>query len=495
MKMDYILSFDVGTSAVKAAVVGADGAIAGVADAAYPLLTPKPGWAEQEPDAYWRAVCLSARKALKASGVSAAQVRGVVFATQWKGIIPVDRNGAPLYNNILWLDTRAQEQADRLNAAMGRFIGVGSQYWPRLMWVKENLCDIYGCAYRILEVNSYLKFRATGEFTMDETNSFVSASDAGLQDYYNRILKAGGIDKGKFPSITAASEEAGRLTKQAAQELGLAIGTKVFGGCGDIPAIAIGSGCVGLHREHLYIGSSGWIGRVEEQPVLDGNFLFQVLCGGRFMVVSGMQSACMTQNWAVDLLYPQEKARLDAEFFPWLETEIAAVPPDSRNLLSTPWLYGETAPFSLDARSVFVNLSPEHTRSHMLCAVQEGVCFHLRLRRELMNAAEKPGTVRAVGGATASAHWMQCFADILNVTVEIPADAQHAGAAGAAACAAVGLGWWGTLGDADAHISAEKTYLPRREYTAHYDMLFGAFKMLYPALSDVFAKLNKEKQT
>ena len=490
--MDYILSFDVGTSAVKAALVSPEGEIAAVSDQAYPLYSPKPGYAEQDPQDYWQAACASAKRAIGSAKIKPSQVKGVVFSTQWKGIIPIDRQGVTLHPNILWLDARAAEQSDRLNSKMGCFVGPASQYWPRLMWVRENLPEIYDRAELLLCVDSYLKWKATGQATADVTNSFIRADDSNLQDYYDRILCAGNLDANKFPPITSATEEAGKVTRQAAEELGICPGTKVFGGCGDIPAIAIGAGCVGLGKEHMYLGSSGWMGRVDPKPMLAENFLFQALEAGRFLTVSGMQSACMSQNWAIDVLYSQEKKQMGDDIFALIDQETGAVPPGADHLVATPWIHGETPPLSRFAHGMFVNLHACHTRAHMIVALRESIAYHLRMRRELLDGASPASPMRIVGGGAKSDQWMQAFADILDTPVEVPANARHAGALGAAACAAVGLGWWGSLTEADQRIGVQSTYEPRAQYATCYDRLYQAFCALYPALKNVFESLNQE---
>ncbi len=491
--MEYILSFDVGTSAIKAALVSREGEIAAVSVETYSLIIPQPGWAEQVPQEYWRAACVSARRAIHDAGVAPREIKGIVFATQWKGVIPVDQDGQVLHNAIIWLDARAGVQAERLNSAMGCFVGSDNQYWPRLMWLKENMPDIYDRSELLLGVDSYLKFRATGIATSDATNSFTRAEDPELQAFYDRILEVDNLDADKLPPMTSATAEAGRITEQAAEEMGICVGTPVFGGSGDIPAVAIGAGCVGYGKEHMYLGSSGWIGRVDQRSMPLQGVLYEVIENNRMLSISGMQSVCMTQDWAIKTLYHAERAAMEDRIFDLLDQETAIVPPCADNLLATPWLYGETPPLSRDAHVVFLNLQPHHTRAHMVTAIRESIACHLRMCKEQLDGPGSGGTaMHIVGGGAKSDQWMQAFADILGIPVEVPVNAQHAGAAGAAACAAVGMGWWGNLADADNNIRIERTFVPRPEFSARYEHLYHTFLKVFPALREIFESLRPE---
>ncbi len=155
MENSYVLSYDVGTGSVKTVIVDFEGNVVSVANAIYPLLMPQAGWAEQKPEAYWDAVCISTKKALEQAEISPRDVKGVVFGTQWKGIIPLDSKDKVLYNNIIWLDSRAGKQAEKLNKKMGANLFMGNDYWPKLMWVKEELPEIYEKTESFLEVNAF----------------------------------------------------------------------------------------------------------------------------------------------------------------------------------------------------------------------------------------------------------------------------------------------------------------------------------------------------
>ena len=151
MDQRYVLAYDLGTSGVKGALVNMQGEVIDTATADYLLYTPNPNWAEQDPEQYWQGVCEVTRQVLEHTGVAPDTVAGMAFGTQWKGIIPIDKDGKVLHNSIIWLDARAVDQAKRLNEKFGEGMFAASDYWPKLMWLRENRPECVENAEIILE--------------------------------------------------------------------------------------------------------------------------------------------------------------------------------------------------------------------------------------------------------------------------------------------------------------------------------------------------------
>ena len=141
-----VISYDLGTSGIKVVLVDTEGELIGYTTAQYPLITPAPGWAEQDPVQYWRALCECTRRLLTECGCSPKNVKGISLCTQWKGIIPVDGCGNVLHNSMIWLDARAEKQAAILNKALSTDAFTGQSYWARIMWLKEMHPTIYDAA-------------------------------------------------------------------------------------------------------------------------------------------------------------------------------------------------------------------------------------------------------------------------------------------------------------------------------------------------------------
>lgn len=492
MTHSYIASYDVGTSGVKATFLNVKGEVCSYSTVTYSLLTPQPNWVEQDPALYWEAICLASKKAMQQLDAAPSQVKGIAFGTQWKGILPLDEHDEVLYNTIIWLDGRAAEQAVKLNERLNTNVMYDREYWPKLMWIKEEMPDLYKKTNCFLEVNSYLKFKATGIKAVDMTNNFIFSTNQRLQTYYDRILKAADLDPGKFPPLVMSAERVGGLTAKAAIELGLVEGIPVFGGCGDIPAIAIGAGSSSLGGNHIYLGSSGWFGTVIPERINGIGELYQSFDQDKDLMIYPIQSACMTLDWAINQFYKVEKGILEDNIFMLIDKELTDVPAGSLSLIATPWIHGELQPLSNHAKAVFFNITNHHDRRHFLSAIMEGICYMLRWKIEIFEkeTGQTLDSIRVVGGGACSEPWMQMMASILQIRVSVPSSPQHAGAVGTAYCALIGLGICKDFEEADQNILENRTFLPNKEHTGLYNQLYGVFKSLYPRLKDVYETLN-----
>jgi len=492
MRDKYIASYDIGTSGAKIALVDYKGNLISSETVGYPLITPQPGWAEQVADTYWSAVCRGTNLVIDKSGVQKNDVKGIVFATQWKGIIPLDENDNVLHNAIIWLDGRAGKQAEKLNERLNTNTFTERDYWAKLMWVKEEMPEIYEQTQCFLEVNSFLKFKATGVKAVDLSNNFIHTLEVELQKYYSSVLKAAELDPEKFPSLVMPTERVGGLTYTASEEIGLCKNTSVFGGCGDIPAIAVGAGCSTPGSIHIYLGSSGWLCSSVSVRKKNVGELYQSFDKGKELMLYPLQAACMAQNWAIDQFYNAEHKILKDDIYSYIDKEIADIVPGSNNILATPWLHGELPPLSNEARMVFLNITNMHDRRHLLNAVLEGICYSLRWKVEIYKyqTGVTLESIRVVGGGASSSHWMQTLSNILQIPVVIPTNARHSGAIGSAFCAIVGLGIYKDLNEADSIIREEKRFVPNIEYKEQYDELYSLFKKIFPTMKGIFTALN-----
>lgn len=236
MKEQFVIAYDFGTSGVKAVLISFSRQVKATANGTYNLYVPQEGYAEQDPEEYWSAVCDTTKTVLHENDIDASQICGIVFGTMWKGIIPVSADGEVLCRSIIWLDTRAEEQANKINCALDTDKYSGADYWPKLMWLKENKPEIVDKAQMILEVNAFLKWKATGECVSDISNNFAKSFDENIDSQYEELFNIIGIDRNKFPRWAGSEEKVGEITAKAAQELGLLEGTPVFAGCSVLPS-------------------------------------------------------------------------------------------------------------------------------------------------------------------------------------------------------------------------------------------------------------------
>ena len=484
----YVLAYDLGTSGVKGALVTPEGEVAYTATASYPLYTADGGIAEQDPADYWQGVCSVTKAVLEKGNVAPEEVMGMALDTMWKGIIPVDDAGNVLHRSIIWLDSRSVEEARLLNEKFGEGTFTSADYWPKLFWLRRNRPDVFEKATAVFEVNSYIKWSATGVASVDEGNSFVRSSDPKLDAFYAEMMDFMDIPRDKFPQVAPSCGLVGYVTEKASAELGLPEGVPVFGGTSDINAIAMGSGAAAIGGVHIYFGSSGWIGYTLAHEFKE--LYFSPFDNKRDVHIMGSQAIGLSYNWAIDRFYGEEKKALGDGIYALLDQQLADIPAGSEGVFATPWFYGERPPlFGRDARGNFLGLGAIHDRRHMTRAVMEGVCYQLRMGAEY-NLKEKgrhlPEKVRAIGGGSCSGIWMQILADVLDVTIEVPAETRHAGTLGTAYCALVGLGLCNDIEDAASRVNIAKVYTPNPEAVAVYEKGYHVFEKIYKTLAPLF---------
>lgn len=493
MQKQYVLAYDLGTSGVKGALVDTNGHLAFAATSDYPYDRPREGWAEQDPNNYWNGVCKVTGKLLSDASIDSAQILGISFGTLWKGIIPVSGDRV-LRRSILWLDGRAADQAARINARFPGQAYSGFDYWPKLLWLREHEPEMIRQSDRILEVNAFLKWKATGVAAVDVSNSFLRSFDPALDSYYEELLRFMDIPREKIPPFVDATTRVGTVTERAAKELGVLPGTPVFGGCNDIQAVCIGAGCAQIGGVHAYFGSSGWLGFTVAHSEKAATTPFDC---SRDIQMAGMKAVGLSFDWIIRNFYPELAENLAGDIYDEVNRQVVQVSPGSGGVFATPWLFGENPGVAgLDARCCFLNLSAEHTRAHMTRAMMEGVCYHLRQVTDMVCKARQlpyPTEICAVGGGACSDVWMQILADVLNVTVRVPNQPRHAGAIGTAYTALIGLGIFENYEDASNHMKYKCGFQPKPENRGCYDRGFEIYQTLYATLKPVFEKREHDE--
>ncbi len=511
----FIVSHDVGTGGSKAVLTDLEGNI--IASSFEPYLTsyPQANWAEQDPRDWWRAVTSSTRRLLKEGKINPRQVIGTGFATQMLGVLPVDASGDPLRQAIIWIDSRADEQAARMVRRMGGprvvmalagAVPSGKDVVCKILWIKEKEPDIYAATHKILDVTGYLVFRATGNMVIDHT----AAGATGLlknktREWDTLLARLLGVYLDKLPEVKSSVEVVGLLTREAASEMGLEPGTPVIGGMGDIPAAATGSGALENGDAHIYLGTSGWlVVSVAKPKNLGRNGIASIASADprMLLMIGETETAGACLKWFADnFATAQERERAAREedemaIFAVLDEVVEGVEPGARRLLFTPWLFGERAPITdTTLRAAFVNLSLGHEREHLLRAIYEGVAYNFRWLVDAVSGAGFPCRVlRAIGGGARSDIWMQIMADVTRRTVEAVADPQEAGARGCALAVAVALQEYVSYRDLKKVIKVRRTFEPDPQCCPEYGELYQVFRALYGNLTGICRRLNEPAQ-
>lgn len=485
------LVFDFGTTSLKAALVE-DERILAETNEGYPVSVPHDGWAEQDPAELWDVAGSAGRELMSGLGESPETIDSVVFIAPWKAIIPVSEAGEVLRPAIIWLDARAHEEAEELNREMGEFVGTGQEIWPRLMWCRRNEPGIWAASKWIMGLVTYFKWRATGEVATEPSDDFVTSPVPELAARYAEILERAGLaeETGKFPPARPSSELVGSLTPEAAEHLGLAPGTGVRGGFGDLPAITLGSGPVEEGASHLYIGTSSWFAVVTRDADRLAPPLTFTHDEAHRVALYPLQTAGMAFDWIVRELYGYEQAHLDEELLDRVNRDVAEIPAGSDRLLATHWLNGELPPLDKTARGAYINLTPSHDRRHMVRAMMESLCYTHRASIEAYQESSGRAVEEVVctGGGASSAVWMQMMADVLRRPVVVPANPRYTGVIGGFRASALGSG-----DRYEPAVPPASTHEPDARNADVYDEMFAHYQAVFPALKDLFARMNDRK--
>lgn len=504
----YILAHDIGTSSDKAVLVRFDGSIRATASAPYPTYYPNPAWVEQNPEDYWKAVCDTSRRVLAENDIPPENVAALVFSTQAQGVIPVDQGGNALYPNITWVDGRAEKQAQGIMRKVGGkklftlLAGtpiMGKDCIAKIIWLKEERPAVYQNAYRILDVNGYLKFRCTGKMVTELSGASGYGFDLKKKTWMS-VLPLAGIDMKKLPPLVKSTDMVGGLTGEAAMETGLMAGTPVFGGCDDVQAAAVGAGQQEDGDVHVYLGTSAWVAAATKtgDAFRHGAAAIQSANPDMNLIAGITESAGANIEWIRDQFFHHEKEKYGSGVFRYMDGVIADVPPGSDGLICTPWMLGERCPVSsTTTRATLFNITMVHTREHLMRAVYEGIAYNIRwiLQNFCRDYGIACDDIRIIGGGGLDSGWMQILSDVTNRRISVVENPRNAGAVGAAVVALIGLGELESFAAAKKFVRVSETYTPNPENKAVYDNLFAQYQKLYRSLSGLYAEVNGKRFT
>ncbi len=349
----------------------------GKATVGYEPHYPRPGWAEQSPELWEDALGRAIATALAAADVAPAEVRALGIAGQLDGCLAVGNDGEPLGPCIIWMDRRAESEAEAVPAAdLRRITGVtrdATHMAAKIRWLKREALDLYRAA-RFHQPVSYMVERLTGEQVFDHglasTTMLYSLRD---RDYERGLLEAFEIERGELPAIAEAESGAGILTPQGAALSGLPAGITVAVGTGDDFSTPLGAGLVAPGRVACVLGTAEVVGALDEQARIDPDGLVEThsFAGGHFYVENPGWLSGGALAWLLPLLGLADFAELDRR--------AAAVAPGAEGVTFLPALSGAMAPeWIAAARGCFYGLTPAHGQGHMARAVLEGCAFAMR---------------------------------------------------------------------------------------------------------------------
>ncbi len=495
----FWLGLDVGTGGSRALLVDANGRVAfSHIEPHEDMRMPKPLWAEQDPEDWWRASQLAVQGVLQKAAVDGSSIRGLGLSGQMHGLVLLDKNKEVIRPALIWCDQRSQRQVNEINAEIGPEVVLRATAnpvltgftLPKLLWVRDHEPGFFGRVSHVLLPKDFLRFKLTGEFATDVSDASGTAFfDVVHRTWSNEMIELLHLDRATLPRVYESSEVTGTVTETAARATGLRRDTPVIAGAGDQAASAIGNGIVESGAVSCTVGTSGVVFAYLKEPAYDPRGRVHTFCHAipnAWHVMGVTQGAGLSLQWyrnrlAQNCLYDE------------LTADAALSPPGAHGLFWLPYLMGERTPhLDPNARAAWVGLTAKHQSSDLVRSILEGVCYSLKDCLEIIASLGASATeTRLSGGGAKSPLWHQLFADIFDQRVTT-LETQEGSAFGAALLAMIGTGEYTNAQElcrvAVHEVSAKNAV---RDAVEFYERRYRIYRSLYPALKSSFETIGE----
>lgn len=495
--MTYTLGVDIGTYETKGVLVDESGDVVAIARHAHKMTVPQPGWAEHRPmEDWWGDFVTVTKDLIEQTGVTGDQIKCVACSAIGPCMLPVDEEGAPLMNGVLYgVDTRAMREVSELTSRIGEDVllarcgnALTSQsVGPKILWLKNNRPEIFGATHKILTSTSFIVHRLTGQYVIDHYTAanFSPLYDVARQDWCFDLAPEI-LQPEKLPQLMWSSEIAGRVSPKAATETGLAEGTPVTAGTIDAAAEALSVGVRSTGDMMMMYGSTIFIITLTEDRVRDGRLWYAPwLFPGQHASMAGLATSGTLTHWFRDQFareLPKDTAFLT------LAEEAEAIAPGAEGLLFLPYFSGERTPLhDPHAKGTFFGLNLTHTRGHMYRALLEGITFGTaHVVETYRDAGVEPSRILAVGGGTKNAVWLQGTSDTSGLR-QIVCQKTVGASYGDAFLARIAIGE-AEIDDISSWNPASQTINPND--VTEYRKAYPLFRRLYEQTKDIAAELG-----
>lgn len=481
-----LLGVDVGTTATKAVLIDLEGKLVAQGRAEYPTIHLQAGWVEQDAEQWWISFCKASAQAI--SQISDAKIIGVAISSQAPTLLAVDSGGRQVRNALIWMDRRAQQQADQLAQQFSNISNLtGNRADPyyvaaKIMWLKQNEPENYAKSKFFLQIPSFLNYKLTGKFSLDSAHaSLLQLRNADNRNWSTEVLDFIGIDQSKFPPIGLASDLLGEVIQE--NEAKIPVGTPVYFGTVDGCSAAVETGVIDPGVVAEMTGTS----TVLIMPTDGNNFndafvAIDHAIANRQLRLGAMVAAGASVAWLMSNILKDQYSMAE------LTQKANTVAPGSEGLIFLPYMMGERSPiWNTNARGVFFGLTLTTTPEMMFRAVLEGTAFALAHNVEIGKLSGiKIDEIRSIGGGSKSELWNQIKADVLGLPIAILKDSSGA-AVGDAYLAGVGAGVFSNIKDViNSNVSIENRYLPNKAHHDYYQERYARFRNLYESLKSEF---------
>ena len=497
---EYLLGIDIGTSACKLAVFSADGTVIDSESGSYPVYYPQSGWAEQDPEEWWAAVCGAMKRIFARGKAKPADIAGIGIDGQSWSAIALDRDGRVLSRTPIWFDMRSAEICRSLEKKIGAdeiFRVAGNPLAPsyttgKILWYKENLPEVYSHTDKILFSNAFIGWKLTGSITADVSQGYgLHCFDIRSGKWDSAMASAMGIPESFLPEVVSCESIIGSVTKKAAAETGLPEGTPVAAGGLDAACGTLGAGVTEPGQTQEQGGQAGGMSLCLDHPLADKRLILGFhAVPDSWLLQGGTTGGGGVMRWLEKELGEAERLKADSlkkSSLVQFNEEADAVSPGSDGLIFLPYMAGERSPiWDPDARGVWFGLDFSKTKGHLIRSAMEGTAFALRHNLDTAEeAGAVAGTLSAMGGSANSLLWTQIKSDITGKPIDVPSS-DTATTWGAAILAGVGTGMFRSC-----HEAAEKTvrvtrhHEPDMEKHRLYEKNYRIYRELYEQTKDL----------
>ncbi|WP_424766201.1 gluconokinase [Paenibacillus sp. sgz302251] len=509
MSTKYVIGVDIGTTSTKSVLFTVSGSIVASQGKEYPLHSPSPAIAEQDPDEIFAAVIETIGKTMTKSNVHSDDILCVSFSSAMHSVIAVDQEGIPLTKCITWADNRSKEWTNKIkNDWNGHdiYLRTGTPIHPmsplsKLTWLRYDHSELFEHAHKFISIKEYVFFKLFGRYVIDY--SIASATGMfNLQqlNWDEEALHVAGVTAERLSELVPTTYRLDGLKEQFAKQMNLLASTPFVVGASDGVLSNLGVNAIEPGVVAVTIGTSGAIRAVTDKPVTDpkGRTFCYALTEKHWVIGGPVNNGGMIFRWVRDQIGTaeiEEAKRLGVDPYELLTELAGKVKPGSDGLIFHPYLSGERAPlWDANARGSYFGLGLHHKKEHLVRAALEGVIFNLySVLMVLEELTGKPVKIQAAGGFARSELWRQMMADIFDQELYVPVSIESS-CLGAAILGLYSLGEIDSIHAVADMVGASHFHSPNKQHAQLYSELMRIYIRISRLLTEEYANIAAFQQ-
>jgi len=498
--MDCIITIEIGTGAIRVAAFDLKGAMLGSSKGAYPTFHARPDFSEQDPEQIFITMLYILKNFLNEKiHPKKHKVVCICFSAAMHSVLPIDKNGVPLGNAMVWSDNRAKKEANELkNSKLGKSLYkvTGTPIHAmsplnKITWIKNNDKERFNSAQKFISIKTYILQQLTGEYIVD----YSIASATGMLNIYtlkweNDVLKPAGITKEKLPDLVPVFYTPKKLKKEFQTSLGLPDNVKLIVGSSDGCMATLGAGVWGDGKATVTLEESGAV-RVTGKAALqdDKQRLFNYLITeGHYVSGGPTNNAGSVFEWYAKQFGDFKNAFDLEDCMENLINDAAKVSVGSAGLIFLPYLQGERAPiWNANAKGVYFGLHINHQQQHFVRATIEGILYAIYSIGKTLQEHRNIKSLSANGTFASYPFWTQMMADIFNIPVHIKqGSGSDSVAFGSFLLSATEIGIYKNLDEAAKTVKLPDSFTPNKQHHQVHMKNYAIFERLSVKLFDEF---------